>query len=609
MPTDIRKIDQSLSPGYVIAIVVWTFVMFFLYSFMPWIFAIATSGPIDWKDIFRTAIPAVEHSAMWNGKLCVPRMEVNPFNPGGMSHSLVVIDLQTRESRTIKAMIPPGPMKLVPDGDTLWCLSGSTVIKIKDDVVTPMGTGTTLSFVESGFLYEGKLAVIQENLVPSAVMGSTVSTYHLLVWSGTGWVDQGRVLLPQSIDEDLDFVVTPESIKDSVRDEMMQFGGPTTIHVLNVDGQPHIFCSDHDIVLHSSRLDLVPAGIASALAVENAATVLPGWDVVGHYSSFSVGSDSQGLLLLDHDVKFGKGPFNDQASLLRLKEGAWQSQADWKKPGFMLESQVVSDGKKAWTIGLKIGNSVSLTEIGGDSTDIKMEIGGGVTIEKLSEKVQANGWWVPYPVLAVYGLVASWLMARYRSGRYEFGNATVELASINRRTLAKLVDWLLVSLPILFVQWSMVGSPKQMQEWIMDKISNMDFQQLIRAGILLFLSGLLYNLVWLIALSVMEGRWGTSPGKWLLGIRVVRTTLRPCGFFRALVRELMSLPDFLICFGWVPGALCIAFTPCWQRMGDMVGDTIVIRKPGSGRFGASADAEDVEVAQADEPGSGGAGPE
>jgi uncharacterized RDD family membrane protein YckC len=70
---------------------------------------------------------------------------------------------------------------------------------------------------------------------------------------------------------------------------------------------------------------------------------------------------------------------------------------------------------------------------------------------------------------------------------------------------------------------------------------------------------------------------GRTLDKWLLGIRVVRTTLRPCGLARSILREFLLLADSTMYLSWVPGVISIVVTQRAQRIGDYLSDTIVIR--------------------------------
>jgi len=71
-------------------------------------------------------------------------------------------------------------------------------------------------------------------------------------------------------------------------------------------------------------------------------------------------------------------------------------------------------------------------------------------------------------------------------------------------------------------------------------------------------------------------RWGLTPGKWIVGIRVVGTDLQPCGFGRALLRNFLKMVDGF--YNFMVGILIVTFTKDWQRVGDMAARTIVIRK-------------------------------
>jgi uncharacterized RDD family membrane protein YckC len=73
---------------------------------------------------------------------------------------------------------------------------------------------------------------------------------------------------------------------------------------------------------------------------------------------------------------------------------------------------------------------------------------------------------------------------------------------------------------------------------------------------------------------------GQTLGKWLMGIRVVRTDLRRCGWGRRLAREALLLVDGLFFLSWVPGVICMLITSKSQRIGDLFPDTIVIRNAG-----------------------------
>jgi uncharacterized RDD family membrane protein YckC len=77
-------------------------------------------------------------------------------------------------------------------------------------------------------------------------------------------------------------------------------------------------------------------------------------------------------------------------------------------------------------------------------------------------------------------------------------------------------------------------------------------------------------------LVMAQGRWGITPGKWCCGLRTVQSSLRPCGFAKSLVREVVLWGDACGFLCWAPGLLSIALTNKRQRLGDLVADTLVV---------------------------------
>lgn len=72
----------------------------------------------------------------------------------------------------------------------------------------------------------------------------------------------------------------------------------------------------------------------------------------------------------------------------------------------------------------------------------------------------------------------------------------------------------------------------------------------------------------------MEGIWGRTPGKWIAKIRVVRLDFSRCGVGWAFLRNIILYGDAMM-MGAV-GAICIALTTRWQRLGDLASKTIVV---------------------------------
>jgi len=163
---------------------------------------------------------------------------------------------------------------------------------------------------------------------------------------------------------------------------------------------------------------------------------------------------------------------------------------------------------------------------------------------------------------------------------YEFGIQAVILANPLNRGIARLIDLCLIAGSAWFL-----GSPMTRNfDWANyvaaqnARLNDPTFQHpLITQGRWMMTMLVVWFVLMTLTLVIMQGRWGITPGKWLLRLRTVRTSLRPSGFARSLAREIVLVVDCLCGLCWTPGILCIALTTTRQRLGDLVADTIVVR--------------------------------
>jgi uncharacterized RDD family membrane protein YckC len=141
----------------------------------------------------------------------------------------------------------------------------------------------------------------------------------------------------------------------------------------------------------------------------------------------------------------------------------------------------------------------------------------------------------------------------------------MELAGIGSRFMAALVDTLLIAVlqAALFLALALVGS--------LTLIENLEwFGWLVAAAVLLS-----FVLLWGYYL-LFEWRWnGQTPGKRLVGLRVMRVDGRPVTFVEVLIRNLVRLIDFLPVFYGL-GVVVMAFQRQWRRLGDLAAGTLVV---------------------------------
>jgi len=76
---------------------------------------------------------------------------------------------------------------------------------------------------------------------------------------------------------------------------------------------------------------------------------------------------------------------------------------------------------------------------------------------------------------------------------------------------------------------------------------------------------------------------GRSLGKRVAGLRVVRVSGQPVGFWSSLLRNVLRLIDMQLGFTYIVGSVLILSTNRNQRLGDLMANTLVVRE----RIGAT----------------------
>lgn len=76
--------------------------------------------------------------------------------------------------------------------------------------------------------------------------------------------------------------------------------------------------------------------------------------------------------------------------------------------------------------------------------------------------------------------------------------------------------------------------------------------------------------------TFFEARWGKTIGKMAFGIRVVKDTGEGLDLKEALIRNILRLVDMLVLYAL--GSLVMVSTPRFQRVGDLLARTIVIKE-------------------------------
>ena len=159
-------------------------------------------------------------------------------------------------------------------------------------------------------------------------------------------------------------------------------------------------------------------------------------------------------------------------------------------------------------------------------------------------------------IILVYISIVDRLMNKYR----QITEADTRIATLFQRALALFVDIVVLAIPLVII-----AAVKEPQYF--------DLGVFVSAKGLALLSGWLTFYLFLI--SILEGEWGISLGKIIMGIRVTTKEGKRPGLVKALVRNLLLVVDSL--FGFVVAVSFIAYTKDFQRLGDLAAGTVVVK--------------------------------
>jgi uncharacterized RDD family membrane protein YckC len=168
---------------------------------------------------------------------------------------------------------------------------------------------------------------------------------------------------------------------------------------------------------------------------------------------------------------------------------------------------------------------------------------------------------------------AEWI-ARTQHSRYEFGLQSRILAPIGLRCLARAIDLVLILMLSIVSVWriGIIGLAELANDlWLHIPLAETGLRAPLNQAIS-------WAAVTFVILVVTQAIWGVTPGKWLCGLRVMRSTLRPCGFARSLLRELTFVLDAPLLLTILPGIASMLLSDQRERIGDRFADTVVVRK-------------------------------
>jgi uncharacterized RDD family membrane protein YckC len=482
------------------------------------------------------------------------------------------LDLRSGQLKDIGLEVPTlGTMRgLIADKKDIWGIYRDQIIRTDGREKQEFKPQRSLTSPLTGaFLYQGQPAIVD--------LDDDGVKYSLFVLQNGEWHRAGEVALPG---------VKRQWVKnESTGQFVLQPGvrlppgpGGAANHFLRVvaaDDVLHLFYSDYSgwITAYREGFDLVPldSDIASAQAPENGPAETTGWTRLDFAPGLcGIGFQRNRLVMVEQERREDPVRF-------------WEKQRDAANQPFQMTLELKSSVRRSLDL-LESPERDELYFIQDRDWNPRIQKYQDGLLQDLpqpweSDLTRTAGWLlaVTQPFLIVLLLANLILLAgsewisRIQVAPFEHGPRKFTLASVSRRALARGMDQALI---LAVAIWHLF---------------DLGFNQIVTDGYEMYLSltisqtatgqALNQAFTWAgvvaVILILCQGRWGQTPGKWICGIQVLRSTSYRCGLARSLMRELiivLDAPGITI----LPGIICLLLNDHRQRIGDLMADTVVV---------------------------------
>lgn len=149
-----------------------------------------------------------------------------------------------------------------------------------------------------------------------------------------------------------------------------------------------------------------------------------------------------------------------------------------------------------------------------------------------------------------------------------------EVAGIGSRLMAAMLDYFVLALVYTAFTLGMAGGAPLLGRWLYEWLDRATAQAVVPwlMGALI----LLWFLSWWGYFVIFELLWnGQSPGKRVIGLRVLRGNGQPVGLIASLVRNFLRSVDLFLFIG----VLVMFLDRSSRRLGDFAAGTMVVREP------------------------------
>jgi len=471
-----------------------------------------------------------KRGAFWNGFIWYTEKAVSAKPSSDVKTTLKRLNILSKvEPVTVTDLFTDDPW-LLPGNNMLWIISSSAIGFYQDGHISILSIDRLLGDISRPFLYKGSPAVIEDR--PDG--------FALMVFAKNTWQKEFPLTL--------DLQENPCCIRDNLQ-------------VLWGEGKLHIFLKFGDTLFYREGLptdekDNQDSWIPVVKATRNWLAVL----LEGRLTVFTSQSTN------GHCRFVG----------LRKTDSSWESFFTYSKT--MAGDIGVYPLAEAGTFALLLQSfpgSLRLVQIGREGVETEVKYGKRFPFSGGFMSIMYMPYGVTMLLPLILAIIFSSLMRKHRVCELEFGSNSIPFASLTRRALAQLIDFCIIGLPLLVAVLFFVSPLFDLEEMFFSGAPS------VIKMLCIVLGGLSWLVFCLLMYSFLEGRWGLTPGKLAVRIRVLGTDLQPCGFGRALVRNLLKFVDGF--FNFMIGIMIVALSENWQRVGDMAARTVVINSTNVGQ--------------------------
>ena len=497
---------------------------FFAQFIVPMVIMMAAMPAMMFSGSFQIKIVQPERSVYWDNSIWYLETS-QTLQPTAQSQiTLNTLPEETGDESNIVADIPFDDSWLLADKDILWIISPSGVAYYTDGDIEIIDDSQSLGNISRPFVYNEVPAVIEES--PDG--------FSLMLFENNRWEEKHFFTIKQL-----------EGDHRCIND----------IQVLVVDQKLHLFVKLGDTLFYRVGL---PEGEGKNRS-EWQPVVKSGcnWNTVLF--------DSRPAVFFNKTSQ----NYNEIAGVM-LTDDQWEPffSYDQAFPGDM-GVFFVEPPNYFFMLLQGMPGSVKLLEFEGSELLGKFRYGSGFPFPKSMIAIMIIPQLGMMLLPLILAFILSGLMSKHRRTVHAAASLHMKYASLTRRAFAQLVDMVVVFGPSMILGLLFMSSFWDMEDFFVSGPAGM-------AGIFgMFAFSALWVLICFFAFSILEGKLGRTPGKWLTGIRVLGMNLQPCGIGRGLLRNLLKVVDGF--FNFMVGIMVVALSENWQRVGDMASRTVVVR--------------------------------